>query len=390
MAVEIQGYCDERFGRVRGVFEQNFAERGDVGACFAATLEGEFVVDIWAGHCDAARTRPWEEDTIVCTFSCTKTMAYLMALILADRGQLDLDAPVANYWPEFAANGKEGMLVRQLLSHSAGLPGFSRPLQWEEQYDWDLCCADLASQKPWWEPGTQSGYHALTHGFLVGELVRRVTEKSFGTAFREEIAEKVEADFHVGTDPRHFDRIADMIPAAEPLPAMSAEEVAALDPESVLGRLTRNPVVGDLWADEGALANSEGWRRAEQPAGSGHGNARAIVRAQTALANGGRAFGVELLSEAGCLRALEEQTDGIDVVMMRPIRYAMGYAHPSPENPACPNPNALFWCGYGGSSAVVDIERRVCLSYVMNQVQVEAALVDPRASLLAEAVYDGL
>ncbi len=199
--MQVEGYCDERFAKVRDAFALNFSESGDVGASFAATLEGEYVVDIWGGYQDDARTRPWREDTIINVYSTTKTMTFLSALILADRGQLDLDSPVAQYWPEFAAKGKELLPVKHLLSHAAGLPGFSRPFTTEELYDWDFACADLANQAPWWEPGTQSGYHAITQGYLIGEVVRRITGQSMGAFFKAEVADKVGADFQIGVDP---------------------------------------------------------------------------------------------------------------------------------------------------------------------------------------------
>ncbi len=375
--MKIEGHFDERFSKVRDAFERNFQERGDVGACFAATLEGEYVVDIWGGFQDEARTRPWQEDTIINVYSTTKTMTFISALILADRGQLDLDAPVAKYWPEFAANGKEDVRVKHFLSHSAGLPGFSRPLSLEELYDWDTACADLASQAPWWKPGTQCGYHAITQGFLIGEVVRRITGRSFGTFFREEVAEKVGADFHVGVDPAHFHRIAELVAAEEQAPILQ------MDPESIPGR-----VFAGLDISPETTA-SEGWRRAEIPAANGHGNARSVVRAQTALANGGRAFGVELLSAAGCKRALEPQIEGMDAVIGLPLSFGMGYAFPSEAIPVSPNANTLWWGGAGGSTIVVDTDAHLCFSYVMNQMD-NNIVGDPRGASLGNELYECL
>ncbi len=375
--MQIEGRCEQRFRKVQDAFERNFSDRGDVGACFAATLEGEFVVDIWGGFQDAESTRPWQEDTIINVYSTTKTMTFLSALMLADRGLLDLDAPVMKYWPEFAANGKEDVRVRHLLSHSAGLPGFSRPFETDELYDWDLACADLASQAPWWKPGTQSGYHAITQGYLIGEVVRRVTGKSFGTFFREEVAEKVGADFHVGVDPKHFHRIADLVPAKEEAPLLQA------DPESIPGRVFANL---DITPER---TRTDGWRKAEIPAANGHGNARSVVRAQTALANGGLAFGVELLSGAGCRRALEQQTDGMDAVLGLPVRFGMGYAFPSEMIPVSPNANTLWWGGAGGSTIVVDTHAHLCFSYVMNQMD-NNIVGDPRGASLGSAMYECL
>jgi len=375
--MKIEGFCDDRFARVRDAFEANFTERGDVGACFAVTLDGEFVVDLWGGYQDAARSRPWAEDTIINVYSTTKTMTFLCALMLADRGELNLDAPVADYWPEFAAGGKEQVLVKHFLSHSAGLPGFSRTLSSEELYDWDLCCADLAAQSPWWTPGSQSGYHAITQGYLIGELVKRIAGRSLGTYFRDEIAGPLNADFHIGVDPSDFPRIADLIEAVETAPILEA------DPESIPGR-----VFGGLDSTPESTA-SAGWRQAEIPAANGHGNARSVVRAQTPLANGGKAFGVELLSAAGCARALEPQTDGQDLVLGLPIRFAMGYALPTDAVPVGPNPNTLWWGGAGGSTITVDTDAHLCFSYVMNQMD-NYIVGDPRGASLAAAVYDSL
>jgi CubicO group peptidase (beta-lactamase class C family) len=380
--VEVHGFFDEKFSEVRALFEQNFAEEGDVGASFAATVEGEVVADLWAGHADKARTRPWEEDTIVNVYSTTKTMSFICALVLADRGLLDFDAPVTRYWPEYGQQGKENTLVRHFMSHSAGVPGFAPVLtSAEELYDWDLCTANLAAQAPWWEPGSQSGYHAVTQGYLIGELVRRISGKSIGTFFREEIAEPMGADFHIGMDDSVFPRVAEMIPATSDGDAIGG--AFGTDPDSIPVRVFSSAPLG---TDD---VNTPGWRQAEIPAAGGHGNARAVVRAQTALANGGSAFGVELLSPAGARRILEEQTNGPDAVLMMPIRFGMGYAFPSELMPMSPNEDAMFWGGAGGSTIVIDPDAHVCLSYVMNQMK--AAIVgDLRGGRLGKAFYAAL
>lgn len=379
--MEIHGIYDERFAEVRELFERNFSEEGDVGASFAVTVEGEFVVDIWAGHADKARTRPWQEDTIVNAYSTTKTMSFICALVLVDRGLLDFNAKVTSYWGEYGQNGKENTLVRHFMSHSAGVPGFAPALaNATELYDWDLCTANLASQEPWWEPGTKSGYHAITQGYLIGELVRRITGKTIGTFFREEIAGPLGADFHIGMDESVFPRVAEMIPDVVPTGQAAS---ATPDADSIPARVFASAPASTR------SVNTPAWRQAEIPAAGGHGNARAVVRAQTALANGGSAFGVELLSSAGCRRILEEQTDGPDAVLLMPIRFGMGYAFPNELMPMSPNENAMFWGGAGGSTIVVDQDAHVCLSYVMNQMK--AAIVgDKRGGRLGKAFYKNL
>ncbi|MCE2425018.1 MAG: beta-lactamase family protein [Pseudomonadales bacterium] len=376
----IHGFFDERFAGVREAFERNFDEFGDVGASFAATVEGEFVVDLWGGHADEARTRLWHEDTIVNVYSTTKTMSFLTAFVLADRGLLDFHAKVTDYWPEYGQNGKEDTEVRHFMSHSAGVPGFEPKLaKARELYDWDACVDNLARQAPWWEPGTRSGYHAVTQGYLIGELVRRITGRTIGTFFREEIAEPLGADFHIGVARSEFDRVAQMIPEE---PAEGGEGPFG-DPDSIPGRVFASAPAGT------EAVNTPGWRRAEIPAAGGHGNARGVVRAQTPLANDGRAFGVEVLSPESCRLMLEEQTNGPDAVLMLPIRFGLGYAFPNEFMPMSPNDDAMFWGGAGGSTIVVDHKARVCLSYVMNQMK-NAIVGDQRGGGLGKAFYDSL
>ena len=376
--MNIEGFCDERFARVRDEFEKNFTERGDTGACFALTLEGEYVVDIWAGHQDKALKKPWQKDTIINVFSSTKTMTFLCALVLADRGLLNFEACVADYWPEFSAGNKAQIKVKHLMSHSSGLPGFSRGFTTSELCDWNFCCDDLANQSPWWEPGTQSGYHAITQGYLIGEVIRRITDKTIGQFFKSEVADLVGADFQIGVDPNDFPRIANLIEAKETAPILE------MDPDSIPGR-----VFAGMEDDVSAMTTSVEWKQAEIPAANGHGNARSIVRAQTVLANSGSAFGVQLLSPEGCSKALESQTNGNDLVLGIPVNFAMGYALASEIIPISPNSNTLWWGGAGGSTVVVDTDAHACFSYVMNQMD-NNIVGDPRGAALGAAVYSSL
>src|SRR5580765_521433 len=209
---ELYGIALGPFANLREAFASNFASGNEVGASFCATVDGETVVDLWGGWADEARTRAWQSDTIVNVYSTTKTMTALVALLLADRGELDFEAPVARYWPQFAANGKADIKVSHLMSHSAGLSGWKQPIAKEDLYDWEKVTALLAAQAPLWPPGTASGYHAITQGYLVGEVVRRIAGKSLGTVFREEIAEPLGADFHIGLPASEDDRVAELIP----------------------------------------------------------------------------------------------------------------------------------------------------------------------------------
>ncbi len=373
---DIQGTCHADFTAVREAFEDNFRERGDVGASVAVTYQGEYVVDLWGGHRDVAGTEPWEQNTIVNVYSTTKTMAALSLLLLADRGDVDLYQRVSRYWPEFACNGKEATEVRHFLSHSAGLSGMDEPMSLEDTYDWEKMVTALAAQAPWWEPGTASGYHALTQGYLIGEVVRRVTGQSLGTFFRKEIAEPLGADFHIGTGPEHFHRIAELVPPPAG-PASGAE------PGSIAARTFGNPPVS---AD---AAKTASWRQAEIPAANGHGNARSVVRAQTAVANLGSAFGTRLLSEAGARRVFDEQINGTDLVLGVPVRFGMGYGLTSEVMPMGPNEHIAYWGGWGGSSIVVDQDARLCVSYVMNRMAPDL-MGDLRGFSLLQAAYQSL
>ena len=354
--MEIHGTCKPQFEGVKAVFEENFEQRGDVGACVAVSVEGEPVVDLWAGHRDRARTLPWAQDTIVNVYSTTKTMTALTALLLADRGELDLYAPVKRYWPEFAQNGKDKVEVRHLLSHSAGLAGMDEPMSTQDVYDWEKMVTALARQAPWWEPGTASGYHALTQGHLVGEVVRRVTGSSLGQVFRRELAEPLGADFHIGTGPEHDHRIGELIP-----PAAGPAGEANLD--SIAARTFANPFIS------AKAASTRAWRAAEIPAANGHGNARSVMRVQTLAANLGSAFGKRLMSEAGCRAIFDEQTFGKDLVLGVPVKFGMGYGITTDLLPMGPNPNIAYWGGWGGSTAVIDLDARLCVSYVMNRME---------------------
>ena len=371
------GVCPARFAAVREAFERNLAS-DDVGASFAVTLDGELAIDQWGGFADAARTRPWRRDTIVNVFSSTKTMSFLCFLLLADRGEIDLRAPVARYWPEFGANGKAGVQLRHLMSHSSGVPAQDAPLTEELLYDHARICSILAAQAPWWEPGTASGYHALIQGHLIGEVVRRVTGQSLGAFFRKEIAEPLGADFHIGLDPAQFSRVADLIPyALDP-------NAPQPPPDSIAARTFARGMPDVAWT------RGEGWRRAEIPAANGHGNARAMAQIHAALACGGSVGGRRLLSRETCEAVLEEQTNGVDLVIGVPVRFGLGYALMNETFPFSPNPRACFWGGWGGSLVVADLDARVSIAFAMNQMRADAIVGDRRTYALCKAVYAAL
>ena len=362
----IQGLCDPRFAAVREAFAENFALRGEVGASVAVTVEGALVVDLWAGHADADRSQPWTRDTLVNVYSVTKGMAATCVHLLVHRGLLDLDAPVARYWPEFAQAGKEAIPVRWLLSHRAGVPAVERVLPSEMAYDWDGMCAKLAAQSPWWEPGSQHGYHAFTFSWLVGEVVRRISGKSLGRFFRDEVAGPLGLDAHIGCGPDLDARIADLLPAPPrpPPPPETVDPFAALmaDRSSMTYKALVNPPI------RRGQVNTREWRAAELPAANGHSNARAVARLYAMLANGGELDGVRLLSPAAIENARTEQSAGVDVVLVRENRYALGFSLPSPSFQISKNPRAFGNVGLGGALGFSDPEARLSFGYAMNQM----------------------
>jgi CubicO group peptidase (beta-lactamase class C family) len=375
---EVGGSWDDRFVGVRDAVGNLIDSGQDVGCSACVVVEGEVVADVWAGWVDPEKTAPWERDTIVNVWSTTKTMTALSALVLADRGELDVDAPVATYWPEFAQAGKENVLVRHLLSHTAGLPGWDPPISLEELCDWDTSVSRLAAQAPWWEPGTASGYHALTQGQLVGEVIRRITGVSIGTFFAKEIAGPLDADFHIGTDPVHFDRITNVI----------------APPDLTLGGDTEPPneIARKMLASTPGLtaqvAHTEAWRRAEFPAGNGHGNARSVARIQAVVSNGGSSGGVQILSKSPEELIFREQCNGTDYILNMPLRHGIGYGLPSDLIPL-PSKRTCFWGGWGGSLVINDFENRMTVAYVMNRMG-DGTTGDMRAAMVIGAAYGGL
>jgi CubicO group peptidase (beta-lactamase class C family) len=351
---EVNGTWEARFEKVAETLANNIDSGADVGASVCVMLDGDPVVDIWGGHLDEAKTKPWERDTIINVWSTTKTMTFLCALMLADRGELDFFAPVAKYWPEFADNGKELVEVRHLMSHTAGLSGWQEPLTVEDLADWDKCTAALAAQKPWWEPGSASGYHAVTQGYLIGELVRRITGTTIGNWFASEVAKPLGADFFIGTPESADSQVTPVIPPEMP-------DLGVLDPFSITVRTLANP---PLMA---SYANETWWRRAEIPAANGHGNARSVATIQSIVAGRGQARGVRLISESASDVIFEEQANGNDLVLMVPIRFGMGYGLAGELMPG--GPRTCFWGGYGGSVIVMDQDLRITVCYVMNKME---------------------
>jgi CubicO group peptidase (beta-lactamase class C family) len=356
--VDVSGSCDKRFEPVRDALAGRLESGDELGAGIAVDIDGDTVVDIWGGWRDADHRSPWTEDTITNVWSTTKTVTNLAALMLADREQLDPYAPVAKYWPEFAENGKEHIEVRHILSHTSGVSGWEAPFATEDMYDWDFSTRRLAAQKPWWEPGTASGYHASNQGHLVGELVRRVTGKHLKTFVADEIAGPLGADFQIGAAESDWPRIAPVIPPP-PLPF----DLDALDHDSPTYKTFTGPHV------HAVPANTPDWRRADMGAINGHGNARSVARILKSIALGGTVDGVRLLSPDTIGVIFDEQSHGPDLVLGVPLRFGIGYGLPETQTvPYVPQGRACYWGGWGGSVILMDLNSRTTISYMMNKM----------------------
>jgi len=379
----IDGMCDPRLRGVGDAFAENFARHGEVGAAVAVTVDGKPVVDLWAGYADAARTRRWTRDTIVNVASATKGLTAICAHRLVDREVLDLEAPVATYWPEFAQAGKADIPVHLLLSHRAGLPAIDSPLPTEALYDWDRMTRALASQEPWWEPGTQHGYHVFTFGWLVGEVVRRITGKRLGRCWREDVAEPLGIDCHIGLAAEHDARVAEFLPIPPGEPDLEGELLKHAGP--MVQKAFTNPprTVADM--------NTGAWRRAEIPAGNAHTNARALARVYGALACGGEVDGVRVLHPDTIDRARTEHANGPDAVLFGwPTRFGLGFALPPKGiGIGSSSTTAFGHPGAGGSIGFADPDAHLGFGYTMNQIQA-AIPPDPRALRLIDALYASL
>ncbi|HEY2661692.1 MAG TPA: serine hydrolase domain-containing protein [Caulobacteraceae bacterium] len=372
---EIHGICPPAFEAVREAFVANFAEGQEMGARFAVALEGQVVVDLWAGQADRTGTRAFDEHTLTPVFSTTKAMAALMLARLVSQGRLDYAAPVAEVWPEFAQAGKAAVTVEQALSHQAGLPGFIEPMDPALWFDWDALCSKLAAMAPMWPPGGASGYHPVTFGYLAGEIFRRVDGRTLGAALREDIAEPSGLDLWIGLPDSEHARCADL---RRP-PAM---------PE--LGEITEAKRAAFLtkWASPGGRSGAE-WRRAEIPSANGHATAPALARMMAILANDGRLDGQSVLAPGIAAQASRARITGQDLVLPYVIAWGAGFMRSEGLALYGQGAESFGHSGWGGSCAFADPERGVSGAYVMNRQSADL-IGDPRSKRLIEAAYEAL
>lgn len=376
MSLPIDGICDPKFLRLKDAFAENFASRGEPGAAIALSVNGHVVADLWGGWRDAARTKPWQRDTLVNFFSVSKALCAIVALRLVERGELDLDAPVAAVWPAFAQAGKETITLRQILSHRAGLPSIRAPMPEGSALNWSQMTDALAAQEPWWEPDTAHGYHVNTFGFLVGEIVRRADGRTIGTILREDIATPLGVDVHIGLPATEHHRVAEFLWPETP----STQNMPDSDQLMRFNAYWNPPGISG-----GGWVNRAEWRLAEIPSTNGHGTARGVARVYAALANAGQIDGLRILESYTLRAATVEHSHGHDLVNQRPSRFGLGFQLTQPERPLGPNPGAFGHFGAGGSLGFCDPDSGVAFGYVTNDMG--PRWQNPRNKALLEAIY---
>lgn len=379
----IGGACDARFAGVRDAFARNFAEHEEVGAAVCIRLHGRPVVDLFGGHTDETRTRPWQADTLVNAYSVGKGVTAFLTLRLVARGLLELDAPVARHWPEFAVAGKGGITLRHLLTHQAGLPGVREPLPEGAVLDWDRMCGALAAQAPYWVPGERHGYHVNSYGFLVGELVRRATGQRVGTALREDLCGPLGADFFIGLPEAEHGRVATMGDhGIVPRERAQWEQIFPATGDEGHDRMVWHAYFNPPDLSGIGRVNSAAWRSAEVPSSNGHATARGVATLYDAMLRDAE-LPAELRDEA-CRIA----SDGDDAVLARPSRFGLGFQLTQPSRPLGPNAGAFGHYGYGGSLGFADPEAGVAFGYLMNRPG--QRWQTPRTQNLIDAFYAAL
>jgi CubicO group peptidase (beta-lactamase class C family) len=386
--VRTAGFCAPEFEGVREQFERNFADRNEIGAAVAVWVDGHLVVNLWGGSADAAGTRPWQQDTLTTVLSGTKGLSATCVHQLADRGELDLQAAVARYWPEFGQAGKEAITLAMVMSHRSGVIGPRTPMSWEKVTDWDFVCEQLALAEPWWEPGTAQGYHLSSFGFILGEVFRRVTGRTIGHYLRTEIAEPLGADIHIGLPPAEQARCADRV--NKPTARQLLVQVQAPDHPTALAEHPKAGLavsMGFIPADDLDTNDLQLWRELELPGTNGQVSALGLATFYNALAQ-------EKLLSREHMDLVRVSQGGFDTDLVLGPRVAdhgwgLGYM----LNQRCingPNPRIFGHGGLGGSFGFVDLEHRIGYAYVANRFDASKANADPRSVALTKEVYAAL
>ena len=378
-AVPLDGIVDDRFAALRDAFAANLASGEELGGSICVLVDGAPVVDLWGGWSDAQRVTPWSRDTLTNVWSISKTVSSLAMLLLIDRGLVDPDQPVRRYWPEFAAAGKHGVLVRHVLIHSSGVSGWEQPVTGDDILDVDAAADRLAAQAPWWPAGAASGYHLLDYGHLVHGIVRAVTGQSLGDFVAAELAGPLGADFWLGLPESEDARVSPVVP-----PPPSTLDIAALPPDSPAFRTLTGPPLG------AEITWTRAWKAAGIGGAGGQGNARSAARLNALIAGRGEVDGIRMLAPATVDRVFADPVDGVDLVLGIPLRWGLGWGLRHPGSTSyIPEGRIAFWGGWGGSLVTADVDRGVTFAYVMNRMS-DGILASTRAVTYLQAAYAAL
>ncbi|EKG16274.1 Beta-lactamase-related protein [Macrophomina phaseolina MS6] len=379
--VQVHGICEPRFDDVKELLQSYLNSGEELGASFNVNIDGEDVVDLWGGFADKDKTKEWKEDTITTVWSTSKCITALAALVLIERGLLSPYEKVSKYWPEFAANGKQAIEVRHIMSHTSGISGWATPMTINDVYDIPRSTALLEEQAPFWEPGTASGYHSITMGHLIGELVLRTSGKPLGQFIADEIAAPLGADFQLGVAEKDWPRIAEII-----APPVVDGLRAKMDPAGIPAKTFANPMM------DANFANTREWRQAPLGGASGHSSAKGVARIMSVVALGGEVGGVRLLSPKTIDLIFREQSSGTDLAAGLGFRTGIGYGLTGKDTVGgwLPDEDGIcYWGGWGGSVAIVDVKRKMTIAFVMNKME-NAVFGNDRSKAYVQAVYKAL
>ncbi|KAJ5325676.1 uncharacterized protein N7506_008778 [Penicillium brevicompactum] len=372
----VNGSCSPKFDRIRDLVQERLDLGEELGLSLCVNIDGENVLDIWGGHANEEKSRPWEEDTLTVVWSSSKVITSLAALKLIDSGLLDPEESVSKYWPEFGANGKEDVKVWHFLTHSSGLPSWTEPITIDLLYDTPASTEMLARQAPWFTPGSATGYQMLNHGHLIGELVRRVSGKPLKQFIAEDIAGPLDADFSLGVAEEKWARTADVVPP----PPFDVPE--GIDMDSIMIKTFLNP------APDAKASMTPEFRAAEIGATNGFANARSLARIASIVSLGGTVDGKQHLSPQTIEQIFQERISSVDLVLGLKIRMGLGFGIPVPETISyIPEGNIVFWCGWGGSMVIMDLDHRMTITYAMNKMG-PGLVGNANSEIYIKAIYE--
>ena len=398
--VHISGYCDPKFKEVEKVFRNSIISNFELGASFSVELENQTIIDLWGGFCDADKTRKWERDTIVNVFSVSKAITAICLGRLIERGLININLAVRDYWPEFGCNGKETITVKQLLDHTAGMFAFREGIPIDNWQDWNQYIRLLESQAIYHEPGQHQAYHALTFGWLIGELIKRIDGRTVGEYFRDEVAQPLDIDFKIGLQSKDFGRCADtiMLPT---LPSLNQLRPLKFVPDLFLSPIFKNikkalkqDYISEAFdpsiLEDQNFVNTDDWRLAEIPAANGHGTARGLAKLFGILSRGGRETECQILEQHTIDTMREIHSFGPDMVLFGlPYKFGLGFMINAPMTPIGRKKrgNMFGHTGIAGSVAFGDVDKKMGFSFLCNKQHKDLKLYKTSVEL-ADALYN--